>query len=250
MRHGQDTVWRAPLTGARFYPGCTQRIPQRSRLRRGFVPASPVTCRRESNDSPRLDRRGELLLRVVRVGRVCGVRVGVWCVGADRDRAPSDHPGFDLGGNGHSTDGSASRAQQGRRVSRLPAARVEIHSVAAEVARKRNRTRSGSTSRSGWSMKMMRCPACRSEWGARVSSWKWLASSGSSQTVPIAGARSSGRSERSRRAIGTIASAASKVGPSGLSEVNRHARPSRLSRLIWYPAPWASFYDQSDVTAC
>jgi hypothetical protein len=80
----RDSAWRAPLTGARLYTGCTQRIPQRSRLRRGFVPRSPVTCRRGSNDFSRLDRRGELLLRVVRVDRVRGVRPRVRGVGPDR----------------------------------------------------------------------------------------------------------------------------------------------------------------------
>ncbi len=91
-RHRRDNPWRAPLAGSRFYTASTQRIPQRSRLRRGFVPRSPITCRRGSNDSRRLDRRGELLLRVVRVDRVCGVWIGVRSVGSDRDRAAGDHP--------------------------------------------------------------------------------------------------------------------------------------------------------------
>jgi hypothetical protein len=70
------TRWRAPLTGSRFYTGSTQRIPQRSQLRRRLVPRSSVECRRESNDLKRFDLRGELLLRVVRVGRVRDLRPG------------------------------------------------------------------------------------------------------------------------------------------------------------------------------
>lgn len=50
-----------------FYTASTPRISERSRLRRGFVSRSPVSCRPEPNDFQRLVRRGELLLRVVRL---------------------------------------------------------------------------------------------------------------------------------------------------------------------------------------
>ncbi|MCX5741319.1 MAG: DUF1295 domain-containing protein [Proteobacteria bacterium] len=77
----------------------------------------------------------QLLLRVVRVDRLCGVRPGVRAVGADRDRRPGDHRGLDLRRHGHSSDGGAGDSQQGRRVPGLPAPGVEVHSDAAEVAR-------------------------------------------------------------------------------------------------------------------
>ncbi len=99
-RQGRDAAWRAPLTGARFYPGCTQRIPQRSRLRRGLVPRSPVWCRRESNDFAAFDRRGELLLRVVRVDWIRRLLLRVLARTA-RSRSASDHPGIDLWGHRH-----------------------------------------------------------------------------------------------------------------------------------------------------
>jgi hypothetical protein len=115
MRQGRDTAWRAPLTGSRFYTGCTQRIPQRSRLRRGFIPRSPVACRRGSNDFKRFDRRGELLLRVVRVGRVRGVWDRVRSMGADRDSSAGDHHREHLRLHGHSSDAVQSAPSTRRR---------------------------------------------------------------------------------------------------------------------------------------
>jgi hypothetical protein len=125
--------WRALLTGSRFYTGCTQRIPQRSRLRRRLVPASPVTCRAESNNFFRLDRRGQLLLRVVRVDRVRGVRTRVRAVGPARVRRPSDHLGIDPGRYRHSTDGESGDSIEGRRISRVSGARLAVHSAAAKA---------------------------------------------------------------------------------------------------------------------
>jgi hypothetical protein len=124
---------RASLTGVRFYTGCTQRIPQRSRLRRGFVPRSPVWCHPRSNDFKRFDRRGELLLRVVLLGRARGVWDRFRAAGFDRARGSGDHPGIDPARHRHSSDGESSAAKQGRGVSRVSGARVAVHSTAAEA---------------------------------------------------------------------------------------------------------------------
>jgi hypothetical protein len=75
-----------------FYTASTPRIPERSRLRRGLGPRSPVSCRPEPNDFQRLDRRGELLLRVVRVDRLRGRGIRVLAAWPDRARAAGDHP--------------------------------------------------------------------------------------------------------------------------------------------------------------
>lgn len=94
-RQPVTTRWRPSLTGSPFYTVCTQRILQRSHVRRRLVPRSSVECRRESNDLKRFDRRGELLLRVVHLARAHALRAGVRAGRADRVARPSDHLGID-----------------------------------------------------------------------------------------------------------------------------------------------------------
>ena len=129
LADGVTLIWQASA----FYTASTPRIPERSRLRRGFVPRSPVTCRQEVNVSRRLDRRGDLLLRVVRVAGLCGVRAGVWMVGADRTATAGAAANEHLVRYRHSTDGGAVDQESRRCVSRVPGARLEVHSVAAEA---------------------------------------------------------------------------------------------------------------------
>jgi len=132
-------AWRQPLAGgvtflwqARpFYTASTPRIPERSRLRRELVPRSPVLSRPDSNDLSRLDRLGELLLRVVRVAGLRGRRFRVLAARPDRARAAGDHPGIDLRRHRHSADGEAGAAQQGRGVCRVSAAREPVRAAAA-----------------------------------------------------------------------------------------------------------------------
>jgi hypothetical protein len=125
--------WRRPLTGSRFYTASTQRIPQRSRLRRRFVPASPIACRRGSNDSSRLDRRGELLLRMVRVDRLCDLWDRIRTGGSRRIARSGHHPGIDRRRNGYSADGESSAAIEGRSVPCVPSARVAVHPASSEA---------------------------------------------------------------------------------------------------------------------
>jgi hypothetical protein len=116
-----------------FYTASTPPILQRSRLRRELVPRSPVSSLSESNDLSRLNRLGELLLRVVRVARVCGGRFRVRTVGPRRARAAGDHPREHLRRHGHSSDGKAGAAQQGRGVRGVSAACESVRSDAAEA---------------------------------------------------------------------------------------------------------------------
>jgi hypothetical protein len=110
-------------------------IPNDLALRRGLVPFSGVTCRRERRDSMRLDRRGQLLLRVADVGRLRDLQPRVRAaVGPRRPRRPGDHSRVDLRGHGHSTDGEPGAAKQGRGLSRLSRSRVEVHPAAAAAA--------------------------------------------------------------------------------------------------------------------
>ncbi len=130
LADGVTPIWQARA----FYTASTPRIPQRSRLRRGFVPRSPVTCRQESNDSRPLDLRGELLLRVVRLDRLCGVRLGVRIVGCDRADPAGAAAVLDPVRHGHSTDGDAVDSVARRRLPRVSEARQQVRSVAAEAA--------------------------------------------------------------------------------------------------------------------
>jgi len=132
-RQADGDAWRAPLTGAPFYTACTHHIPQRSRLRREFVPASPIWCHPRSNDSRRLDRRGELLLRVVLLARLRDLRPRIPdAVGVLAPARPGDHPGNDPARYGHSADRESRAAQQGRGIPGLPAPGLEVHSAPAQ----------------------------------------------------------------------------------------------------------------------
>ena len=55
----RETLAGSLVAGARVLHRFTQPILQRSCLRRGFVPRSPVSSRAQSNDLSRLDRRWE-----------------------------------------------------------------------------------------------------------------------------------------------------------------------------------------------
>ena len=135
-RQAQDDTRQPPKTPSPFYPACTQRIPQRSQLRRELISAAPVTCRRVSNDFKPFDLREELLLRVVRLGRLRALQPRV-LRRLDRADSAGDHLRDDLRSDGHSSNGAPGSPVQGRGVSRVSAAGEQVRSVAAEVPRQR-----------------------------------------------------------------------------------------------------------------
>src|SRR5579862_10065840 len=110
----------------------TPRILQRSRFRRGLASAQWSWATSNANDSGALDRRGELLLRVLHLDELRHLRAAVRAR-VSRVARPRDHRRIDLRRHRHRPDGAAVAAQQGRRIPRVPGARVAVHPAAAEA---------------------------------------------------------------------------------------------------------------------
>jgi hypothetical protein len=128
------TSWRARF----FSTVSTPRILQRSRFRRGLASAQWSWASSNANDSGALDRRGELLLRVLHLDRVRDLRPALR-VRVSRVARPRDHHRLDLRRDGHFSDGESGAPQQGRRVPRVPGARVALHSAPTEARAPRTR---------------------------------------------------------------------------------------------------------------
>jgi len=132
-RHASTRI-RQLLGGRDFStPFLHRAFPNDHVLRRELVPPARTESRPVSNHSRRLDLRGKLFLRVVRLARPRGVRRGVRAVGARGSGGTGDHPREHLRGHGDSTDGGAGAALERRRVSSVSSARLSLHPAAAEA---------------------------------------------------------------------------------------------------------------------